>query len=303
MRFVYQFPPRSVAHWERFSEGHHLAEIAVAAEEAGFHLAAVTDHPYPDATWLKNGGHQDFELFSALSFMAAKTSRIRLLTAVMIAGYRNPYLAARSAATVDYLSGGRLTLGMGAGYLKEEFDVLGASFADRGKRFDAAIGAMRHAWKGEPTDYDDPYFPSHNAFLHPTPVQSTIPIWIGGNSKASLRRVSTVADGWMPFQQTEQSAAITGTPAMATLAELSDAIDDVRSRRVENGLPADVDVCLAPLGERSIEGHIEHLAQHCSDYAGAGVTHLMYDGRARTWSDCMREIELMGQVVRDNSTD
>ena len=84
---------------------------------------------------------------------------------------------------MDYLSGGRLTLGMGAGYLKEEFDVLGASFEDRGKRFDAAIGAMRNAWKGEVSDYDDEFYPAHNAVMTPGPKQQPgPPIWIGGNS-------------------------------------------------------------------------------------------------------------------------
>ncbi|MCW2620759.1 MAG: hypothetical protein JWL64_361 [Frankiales bacterium] len=301
MKFNYQFPPRAVQHWETWAEGHQLADIAVAAEEAGFDLVSVTDHPYPDATWLKNGGHQDFELFSALSFMAAKTSRIRVLSYVMIAGYRNPYLAARAAATVDYMSDGRLTIGMGAGYLKEEFDVLGASFGDRGKRYDAAISAMRNAWLGEVSDYDDPFFPSKNAIMTPRPVQRPgPPIWIGGNSKAALRRVATLADGWLPFEQNPESAAITGTPMMATMEELAEAITSIADQRKEHGRSADFDVCLAPIGAKQIEQHVDFVNSNAAAYASVGVTHLSYDGRARNWSDCMREIELMAPVIADH---
>jgi probable F420-dependent oxidoreductase len=304
VKFNYQFPLKAIKRWDEWSEGHQLADIAVAAEAAGFDVVSSTDHPYPDATWLKNGGHQDFELFTTLAFMAAKTTRIRLLTYVMIAGYRNPYLAARAAATLDYMSDGRLTMGMGAGYLKEEFEVLGASFDDRGKRFDATIAAMRNAWKGEVSDYDDPYYPAHNAIMTPTPKQKPgPPIWIGGNSKAALRRVAEHAQGWLPFEQLPETAKVTRTPALSSLEELADMIGQLTQLRAERGTTEPLDVCFAPLGVQDIDGHVDHIAQRLPDFEKAGVTYISYDGRARSWSDCMREIGLMGDLIAKSSTD
>jgi probable F420-dependent oxidoreductase len=298
MRFNYQFPLKAVQRWESWSEGHQLAELAVAAEEAGFDSVSSTDHPSPDAGWLRQGGHQDFELFTALAFMAARTSRIRLLTFVMIAGYRSPYLAARAAATLDYMSEGRLTLGMGAGYLKQEFEVLGASFADRGKRFDAAIGAMRQAWAGEVAEYDDPYFPAHGTVMSPKPIQQpAIPIWIGGNSGAARRRVAELADGWLPFEQLPETAAVTRTPALTSLDELAQAVQDVREARTAAGRDPAFEVCFSPLGAKDVESHVEHLAQRLGDYEQAGVSWLSYDARARSWGAAVREIELAGQVL------
>lgn len=298
MKFNYQFPLKAIKRWEEWSEGHQLADIAVAAEAAGFDIVSSTDHPYPDATWLKQGGHQDFELFTTLAFMAAKTSRIRLLTYVMIAGYRNPYLAARAAATLDYMSDGRLTMGMGAGYLKEEFEVLGASFDDRGKRFDAAIAAMHDAWKGEVSDYDDPYYPAKNAIMTPRPKQRPgPPIWIGGNSKAALRRVAEHAQGWLPFEQLPETSKVTRTPALSSIEELTEMIGHLKGLRAEKGNTQPLDVCFAPMGEQTVEGHVDYLAQRLPDYEKAGVTYISYDGRARSWADCMREIDLMGDVL------
>jgi probable F420-dependent oxidoreductase len=247
---------------------------------------------------LRLGGHQDFDLFTALSFMAARTSRIRVMTFVMIAGYRSPYLAARAAATLDYMSGGRLTLGMGAGYLQQEFEVLGASFADRGKRFDASIRAMRNAWTGEVAEYDDPYFPAHGAVMTPKPIQQPgIPIWIGGNSAAARRRVAELAEGWLPFEQLPETAAVTRTPALTSLEELAQAVADVRAARTEAGRDPAFDVCFSPLGAKDVASHVEHLGQRLGDYEEAGVSWLSYDARARSWDAALHEIELAGQML------
>lgn len=171
MKLNYQFPTRAVKRWEDWIGNRDLAEIAVAAEECGFDLVSTTDHPFPSQDWLSNGGHHAFEPFVALSFMPAATTRVRLLTFVLVAGYRSPYLAAKSAASLDRLSGGRLVVGMGAGYQRAEFEVLDASFADRGPRFDAAIDAMRAAWSGEVVERDDTFFPAHGHAMLPRPAQ------------------------------------------------------------------------------------------------------------------------------------
>jgi hypothetical protein len=117
---------------------------------------------------------------------------------------------------------------MAAGYLKPEFDVLRADYANRGERFDAAIKAMRAAWTGKPVDFDDPYFEAHGHSMRPTPVQQPgPPIWIGGNSKRARRRAAELGQGWMPIPQSEAVAKITKTPAMPSIEVLATMVEAV----------------------------------------------------------------------------
>ncbi|HVV08187.1 LLM class F420-dependent oxidoreductase [Amycolatopsis sp.] len=303
MKLNYQFPMRAVKHWDTWIGDRDLADIAVAAEESGFDLISTTDHPFPARDWLANGGHHAFDPFVALSFMAAATRRVRLLTFVLVAGYRNPYLAAKSAASLDRLSGGRLVVGMGAGYQQAEFEVLDASFADRGPRFDAAIGAMRAAWSGEAVERDDEFFPAHGHVMLPRPAQRPgPPVWIGGNSKAAMRRVAETADGWLPFEQPAAMAAVTGTPEL-TAGELGERIGRLREMRSAAGRPPEFDVCFTPAPDRDPERAAEQLAAVLPGYERAGVTYLSIDSHARSIDDCLHEIALFGKALAPSTSD
>jgi probable F420-dependent oxidoreductase len=293
MKFAFQFPPRALKHWDQWIAGHHLGDVAAAAEEAGFSLVSTTDHPFPAAKWVDEGGHHAFDPFVSLSFMAAATTRIRLFSMIIVSSYRHPYVTAKAAGTLDSLSGGRLVMGMGAGYQKAEFDVLGASYGDRGKRLDAAIPAMRAAWTGEVIDRDDEYFPAHGHVMLPRPAQpSGPPIWFGGNSQVAVRRVAELGEGWIPFEQSEEVAKITKTPALRSTDELAEKVESLRARRRDAGRPDDVDVCFTPLGRRDVDGHAEVIAAHLSDYEKAGATYVMIESRARSFDDCLREMAL-----------
>ena len=125
-----------------------IAIIAAAAEEAGFDAVFVTEHPFPGDEWLASGGHHALDPFVALSFAASATSRIRLQTNLVVPAYRNPFLVAKAAASLDHLSDGRLILGIGSGYLRPEFEALGVAFDERNELTDEAISAMRAAWTG-----------------------------------------------------------------------------------------------------------------------------------------------------------
>jgi probable F420-dependent oxidoreductase len=297
MEFNFQFPTRAVKHWSTWIGSRHLADLAVAAEEGGFDLVSTTDHPFPAEDWLARGGHHAFDPFVSLSFMAAATSRIRLMTFILVAGYRNPYVTAKSAASLDLLSGGRLVVGMGAGYQQAEFEVLGASFPDRGKRFDAAIEAMRAAWTGEVVDRDDPFFPASGHVMLPPPAQPLgPPIWIGGNSPAAMRRVAEFADGWLPFEQRPAQAEITSTPALVA-EDLAEKIATTRRLRVERGRPADFDVCFTPETGRDPERNVEAIAAVVDDLERAGVTHVSIDSQARSVDECLAEIAVYGRAL------
>ncbi len=297
MRFAFQFPMRAMNRWDEWIADRSLGELAAAAEEAGFDLISSTDHPFPDEKWLKGGGHHAFDPFVSLAFMAAQTTRIRLLTMLVVSAYRHPYITAKAAASLDNLSGGRLVLGLGAGYQRAEFEVLGASFADRGKRFDSALAAMHAAWTGEAVDFDDAFYPAHGHVMLPRPAQpGGPPIWFGGNSAASLRRVAAIGDGWMPIEQGEAMAEITGTPPLG-LSELAEKIDAVLARRRELGRTTDLSVSWAPAGARDIEGHAEAVAEGATSFAAAGATHVLVESRARGVGDCLRELELYRSII------
>src|SRR6201991_1155283 len=136
MRYNLMFPMRAVKHWDRWSQGASIGDVAKLVEEAGFDGFAMSEHPYPDKEWLANGGHHAFDPFVSLSFAAAATTRIQVMTYILVSGYRSPYLPGRAPASLDVFSGGRFILGTGAGYLKSEFEALRADFGRRGALLD-----------------------------------------------------------------------------------------------------------------------------------------------------------------------
>jgi probable F420-dependent oxidoreductase len=136
---------------------------------------------------------------SALAYLAAHTSRIRLATAVLVLGYHHPLEIAKRYGTLDVLSAGRVVLGVGIGSLTEEFDLIGAPWPQRAARADDAIGALRAALGSAEPEYSGRFYAFSGMTVQPHAIQPEVPIWVGGRSEASLRRAVRLADGWMPF--------------------------------------------------------------------------------------------------------
>lgn len=184
---------------------------ARAAEEAGFESLWTVEHvvvpagyasPYPYArSGRMAGGAEDFDIPAPLvwlSYVAAVTSSIRLATGVLILPQRNPVILAKEAATLDVLSGGRLLLGIGSGWLAEEFEALGVPFVDRGDRTDDAIRALRALWTQDLASHEGPFVSFDRVYSRPHPVQRPIPIVVGGHSKRAARRAGELGDGFFP---------------------------------------------------------------------------------------------------------
>jgi probable F420-dependent oxidoreductase len=134
-----------------------------------------------------------------LAYVAAGTSTLRLGTGILIVPQRNPLVLAKELATLDILSGGRMILGAGLGWLEEEFDALGIPFTGRGQRTEEAIGAMRALWSQEQASFDGSTVGFRNCCLRPQPVGGTIPVHVGGHSQAAARRAGRIGDGFFPF--------------------------------------------------------------------------------------------------------
>jgi probable F420-dependent oxidoreductase len=300
LKYNLMFPMRAVKHYRRWIGTGDLGDVARIAESFGFDAISMSEHPYPDRAWLADGGHHAFDPFVSLGMMAAATERLRVITYVMVAGYRSPYLAAKSAASLDLLSGGRLVLGMAAGYLKREFEVLGADFGRRGKLLDEAIAAMRASWEG--VDHDGPDFGARGHLALPGPLQpGGPPIWIGGNSLAARRRAAELGQGWMPIIQSAEMAAITRTPALDDMASLRGLIADLNERRAEAGGPP-LDIVVSPFEKDALRGgdaedFCAAFAARREEYQDAGVTWITIEPASRDLEAFRRDVETIGERV------
>lgn len=253
--------------------GDAIARFARAAEHAGFGGIAFTDHPAPSHKWLNAGGHDALDPFAALAFVAAATSRIRLIPNIVVLPYRNPFLVAKSAATIDAVSGGRFVLSVATGYLRGEYRALGVDFEERNVLFDEALDVLRGVWTEDEFSYEGHGFTAKAVTVNPKPAN--VPIWIGGNSALTRRRVARHADGWNPFPAPAWLAETARTVPLETLDDLAPMIDDLRrNAEAADRDPTTIDVAFTTgLPGPSEEGFDAdaHLAA-LEDMAGLGVT-------------------------------
>ena len=179
--------------------------------------------------WLEAGGHDALDPFVALGFAAARTTRIRLVPNIVVLPYRNPFVVAKSGATLDLLSGGRFTLAVGVGYLKREFAALGVNYDERAELFEEALQVIREVWSGDDISFEGKHFSARGITAHPRPSIPP-PIWVGGNTAASRQRVARYGDGWCPFPAPAQLAQTAGTAVIDSVQRLTEGIDDLRRR-------------------------------------------------------------------------
>ena len=243
MRFTLALPSDRVDAPDEFVTAEAIHEMAGAAERFGYGAVYVTEHPMPDEGWLSRGGHHALDPFVALSFAAAATREIRLLTNLCVLGYKNPFVTAKSAASLDVLSGGRLTLGVGAGYLEPEFRALGVDFARRNALADEALVAMKAAWSGDPVTLADPSGEETTYRTLPLPAQRPHPpIWMGGNSKMAIRRAVAHCQGWMPFPAPAAMAKHTRTAPLESVDDLAARIGYLREQAEAQGRSEPLDI-------------------------------------------------------------
>jgi probable F420-dependent oxidoreductase len=281
--------------WEAGAGPGDLVEVARAADRAGFDYLACCDHvaiprrlaPSMSTVW--------YDPVATLAHLAAVTERVRLLSHVAVAGLRHPLLTAKQYATLDHLSGGRLILGVGAGHVREEFEVLGADFARRGALLDESIDALRAALGPEE-------FPEHHGKLYdfaglgqrPRPAQPHVPLWVGGSSPAAVRRAALKGDGWLPQ----------GDPRDRLPAQIA----RIRQLRAEQGVrgPFTVGALTEPLyvgragwdvGRRTLTGAPQALAESLRAYRAMGVHQVQVRFRSRCRAELIEQIDAFGAEV------
>ena len=294
MKFVFNYPETSGLESDLLDSG-EISDVAVAVEAAGFDAFALTEHPIPGANWLAHGGHQTLDPFVGLAFAAAVTERIQLLTHLSVAPYRNPFLLAKTAATLDRCSNGRFILGLGAGYHKTEFFALGVDFDERNALFDEALELLPKAWSGDPFDAGGLHFTAKGVIQRPRPAQDPIPIWIGGNSKLSRRRAAT-AQGWMPMGIPEEVARTTRSPHISGLEQLTGMIAEVKDFAGDRA--GELDFCMSYMEEgihqptSDIQRHVDELGK----MEAAGLTYVNVGHPPTTPEQMLDFIQAFGET-------
>jgi probable F420-dependent oxidoreductase len=244
MRFAVTHPLITHPYHPDLVTGTGVTTLARAAEAAGFSGFGFTDHPAPSQRWLDAGGHDALDPFVALGYAAAHTTTLRLVPNIVVLPYRNPFVVAKAASTLDVLSGGRFTLAVGSGYLKGEFAALGVDHGERNDLFDEALAALVAIWTGDDVTLEGRHFNARGITAHPRPVtEPHPPIWIGGNGTRARQRVADRAQGWCPFPAPALLARTARTAALDTRELLAEAIDDLHARLDAAGRdPATVDI-------------------------------------------------------------
>lgn len=223
-----------------FADLQHLCSIAATAEECGYDGIAVSDHvvhperilstyPYTEdgqPRWQPSTPWAD--PLVAIGAMSGATERIRFITSVFVLPMRNPFLVAKAVGTAQILSRGRVVLGIGLGWMKDEFELLGQNFHDRGRRTDEMVDVLRTLWRGGMVEFHGEFYDFERLAMNPAP-ETPVPIFVGGFSEPALRRVARLADGW-----------ISDTHSAAELEALVGRIAELRRETGRDGLPFEV---------------------------------------------------------------
>lgn len=296
-----------------------LRTIAAAADRLGYGVLSVSDHllvprqvspnyPYSDSgefAWTADGSTDCMEQFTLLSWLAAITERVRLLTSVIVVPHRNPVFMAKSLATTDVLSGGRVVVGIGAGWMREEFEGLNLpAFEDRGRVTDEYVAVMKRLWTERWASFEGEHFRFADVAADPKPIQSPHPpIWVGGESPAALRRTVALGDGWYPFG-TNPKYRMDTVEAFAARRDRLFALAEAAGRD-----PSTISLAYncafhnevaqtRPDGERlAFTGSAEQRAEDVAALAAAGVTTMMVNVTANDLPTMLGRMEAFATEV------
>ncbi|MGN6475462.1 MAG: LLM class F420-dependent oxidoreductase [Mycobacteriales bacterium] len=268
--------PGAHARWEETAAITDVARIAAACDRLGYDHITCSEHIGVPATEAGRRGTTYWDPLATFGYLAANTDRIRLATNVLVLGYHHPLEIAKRYGTLDAVSGGRLVLGVGVGTLKEEFDLLGAPFGDRGERGDDAMRALRAALSQREPSYDGSHYTFGGLVIDPCAVQDRVPIWVGGRTLRSLRRAATLGDGWTPFAVSPEQ---------------------VRSWLTEVDTAPGFEVVLAPSRPLDPTDHPQETAEELNRLGDAGATIVKASLVHHSLSHCIEQLEALAALA------
>jgi len=278
---VQRIPARTLP-WEAGLGGAEILAGARAAEAAGFAWVSCSDHVAIPASRAAVMGATWYDAGSTLAFVAGATTRVGLLSHVLVLPYRHPLVVAKQYGTLDHLSGGRVILGVGSGHVKGEFASLGADFTRRGRVTDEYLQAIAAAWTDEVARFEGETVAFRDVVVSPRVARRPRPlIWVGGNSRAALRRAARHADGWVPWELGPE--------------ECTAAVAAARRIRSEAGRPGAFEV-VAPLTAPATASADEILAA-VARWRAAGATALHVGVGARGYDEFLERLAWFGREV------
>jgi probable F420-dependent oxidoreductase len=224
-----------------------IGTMAKTLEGAGVSACLTSEHPAPSAEWLRNdpAAHDCLDPLTALAFVAGSTKALKLFTNILVLPYRNPFLTAKAAATLQILSGDRLLLGVGIGYQRAEFEALGVRYEERGALMDEALETIRLAWAGGEVVKKGKHFNAVGNEPRPVPPVPP-PIWVGGGSDKALERAARAGDGWAPYFVMETNDPTVRKSAVVSMAHFAEKIARLRDLREKFGRTGPFDFAVAP---------------------------------------------------------
>jgi probable F420-dependent oxidoreductase len=271
---------------------HALVELAVRAEQLGVDSVWVHDHVFNVAHVLDRIGDRPYyEPLTLLGYVAARTERVRLGTSVLVLPYHNPIRLAKTAATLDVLSRGRLVLGVGVGAVEQEMEAMGTPFKERGAFTDEAIAVMRALWADGTPSFTGRYSRFAGMPFSPKPAQRPwIPLVIGGVSRAAIRRAARLGDGWQPLGLTPEALA----QGVAQLREEARACGRDAAR-----IPVSIAMSIAaPTARRHALGtEPAEIARNAEAFARAGVETLVISATTSDPREARAALELVGTLL------
>lgn len=285
---------------------HNLLTFARRMEALGYDSLWVSDHvvipytirsryPYSDSGQFPLPPTANFlEPLTALALVAGVTERVGLGTTILVLPHRHPVLAAKMLATLDHLSGGRMILGAGVGWMEDEITVLGGPFSERGAWSDEAIRVMRVCWSQEKAAYKGRFFAFDGIGCFPQPVRKAIPIWIGGHTPRALRRVVELGDGWhaayAPLPTVEEGVRLLREACRKARRRFEELAISVRAGLSFRKEPSD--------GRRPLIGTPEEILEDLKGYQALGVQTVLLETRQRDLDEMIEIYETFAREIR-----
>ena len=295
MKFGYSIPSN-----QGFENVHELVDLAAMAEQRGFDSVWASEHLFHSsyiAERLDNLPY--FEPLTILTAVAAVTEKVRLGTSVLVLPWHDPPRLGKTVATLDHLSNGRVSLGIGVAMTEDEFENLGVDFKTRGRRTDDLLGALQALWTQETPEYSGPFYAYSGQKFSPKPKQRPYPpILVGGGSKAALRRTVRFGDGWHALRKTPGQIR----EAMAELAAMMEAAGrNVADLHISISLPVGMGMkasSRAADDHTSLKGAAQDMADTIRAYGEAGIDEVVLSLGSREKAAHAEMIELLAGEVR-----
>ena len=282
----------AVPNYGKYAAKTEIVKMAQIAEELGFDSIWVSDHVIIPETH-KGFGYVFYDPFITLSYIAAQTRKIKLGTSVIVLPYRNPVVLAKMISTLDNLSEGRIILGVGTGWIKDEFDALGIAYEKRGEVTDEIQKVLKILWTEDNPSFKGKHYNFSNIKFRPKPVQKPHPVfWVGGGTKKAIERSVKYGEGWHPVGLTPEELG-------EKISYLNSLLENHKNPDFEVSLRRTIEITNKDLSQEEIlRGSVEKIVRGIKEYKRIGVDHLLLHFLSGTSEGVLNSMNIFSQEIK-----